>query len=783
MTEKIGLEAFLELAGFSKAAAKYEQIVGKMGDVMQGFGLSAETAGKITDNLIPIVGGMGIAAAGAGVAIDTLKKSFEFAKEGAAIMQTKESFDNLMASMNMAPDILNQMRAASLNTVDDLTLMSSTMTLVAGTSDKLGSAMVNAAPELLRIAKAANKLNPSLGDTAFLYNSLATGIKRSSPLILDNLGLTVKVSAANEAYAKSVGKTVEELSAEEKQMALLEAALDAGSRMMEQAGGSAKSMADDFLEAETRIKNIGNELKTKAVPIWAGFLDILNQTVKGFQILGAAISGEIPAVDYFTIGLEYQRIAMEEGVEAAENYANAAIAAGGAAEYQAQKFEKSTAAVAYQYERLINVTNPSEYYKELGNEIDKVTVDTKDLEKAQKALEDVFRDVRKAYMEFASTVASGITEYRNLSNEAQKSSKKYEQALRDLASEGAKSLKEVQDGFEASLPDATTVADRMGMAEDAWDEWGLRIQDIIENGVESPWYAALREMGYAKPPDVGIAGWAEDLKQQFYMGQLPDLLPPEWAENVRQQQEEATRVVQAENAKRRAEAEAARQEELAREREARAQMMFELSLNLAEASGKLEAWAAQKFGPDWSEVMGYAGQLKELIEAGIIDIDAALQGMLTDVAVGIGTTLDETAKAAETNASKIEELFSRDLEAEASRLMPIEEIKQQWFGGVGEMYTYLEEEAPETPFDPILDNWYNVSSDIMTRTTLMGLDLTNTFGEIDTKWAGAVQEMARSMDTGASDIQKDWRDKVIKTIEQETPRRIVVTVETEVEGS
>ena len=73
------------------------------------------------------------AAAGASVAgaLYTLKKAYDFGKEGAAILQTRDSFDRLMASMGAGPDVLQRLQAASRGTVDDMTLMSSTMTLLA----------------------------------------------------------------------------------------------------------------------------------------------------------------------------------------------------------------------------------------------------------------------------------------------------------------------------------------------------------------------------------------------------------------------------------------------------------------------------------------------------------------------------------------------------------------------------------------------------------------------------------------------------------------------------
>ena len=204
----------------------------------------------------------GVAVAGSvAAAFYTLKKAYDFGKEGAAIAQTADSFDRLMASMGAGPGVLQGLRDASLGTVDDMTLMSSTMTLLAGTSQTLGMAMVDAAPRLMEIAKAANKLNPALGDTAFMYQSIATGVKRAQPLILDNLGIVVKVGEANEAYAASLGKTANELSAAEKQQALLNEVLRQGEVLIDQAGGTTESATDAYAEFKANIENTKDSMK------------------------------------------------------------------------------------------------------------------------------------------------------------------------------------------------------------------------------------------------------------------------------------------------------------------------------------------------------------------------------------------------------------------------------------------------------------------------------------------------------------------------------------------
>jgi len=104
--------------------------------------------------------------------------------------------------------------------------MSSVLTLSAGVSKEVATEFGKAAPKMAEIAKAAQKVNPALGDTAFLLDSLALGIKRGSKLILDNLGLNVSLGVAHEKFAKKVGKSTDELSSQEQVLAVLNEVLD-----------------------------------------------------------------------------------------------------------------------------------------------------------------------------------------------------------------------------------------------------------------------------------------------------------------------------------------------------------------------------------------------------------------------------------------------------------------------------------------------------------------------------------------------------------------------------
>lgn len=218
-------------------------------------------AGETNFSLGSLIGTYGKVAAAATAAGVAIKKGFEFAEAGAGLLQLEASFDGLNASMLRTPGLLNELKEASRGTISEAQLMQGVLKLVAGASEETSRAMSEASPRLLEIAKAAQKLNPTLGDTAFLYDSITTGIKRSSPMILDNLGIIVKVGEANEAYAAALGKTVEQLTAEEKQIALLNATLEAGDNLIAQAGGNIDSLTDRYTQLRVGIEEATDALK------------------------------------------------------------------------------------------------------------------------------------------------------------------------------------------------------------------------------------------------------------------------------------------------------------------------------------------------------------------------------------------------------------------------------------------------------------------------------------------------------------------------------------------
>lgn len=230
----------------------------RMKSELDGLSVTTEKTGINWSKLGTVVGAsIGVLVA-AGAAF---KELVETAREGAVIAQTGDSFKYLSESVIGIPDLLEQMRSAARGTITDMDLMASFMTLVAGTSDELGARLGQAAPQLLEIARAANVLNPTLGDTTFFFDSLARGIKRSETRILDNLGLVIKAGQANKIYAESIGKNVKELTAEEKQIALLNETLRVGQNLIQQLGADAQNLVDPYQQVQVAIENASNALK------------------------------------------------------------------------------------------------------------------------------------------------------------------------------------------------------------------------------------------------------------------------------------------------------------------------------------------------------------------------------------------------------------------------------------------------------------------------------------------------------------------------------------------
>ncbi|MDX2138336.1 MAG: hypothetical protein SF123_09605 [Chloroflexota bacterium] len=224
-----------------------------------------------------VVAGLALLAAGTVAAVAGLVK---LAERGAALPGIAQSFDVLTASVGMASSaMLNELRAAAGGVISDFELMKQTNFALAGATGEFATQFGQALPQLLAIARAQARATGQ--DFDYMFESLILGIKRSSPLIIDNLGFVLSESEAYQTYADSVGKTVEQLTAEEKQIAVLNAVLASGQTALDMYGNLQETAAEKAARFNTTLTNIFDQLGVMVQPIYSAVLDALNGLLNG----------------------------------------------------------------------------------------------------------------------------------------------------------------------------------------------------------------------------------------------------------------------------------------------------------------------------------------------------------------------------------------------------------------------------------------------------------------------------------------------------------------------
>ncbi len=214
---------------------------------VESFGTQA--IDQFKSGLLGIVGPAAIASA----AIAAIPAALNLAQSSAKIDATRQSFDNLAKSVNTTGDtLLTKLHAAAQGTVSDAALIQAANSGLLLTQGKIAGDL----PRILEIARAAAQATGD--DVDFVFNSLVTGIARGSPKVIDNAKITLDASAAFETYAKSIGKSADQLTAAEQQQATLNAVLVAGTQLIASAGPAADTDAAAFARFGATIENIKN---------------------------------------------------------------------------------------------------------------------------------------------------------------------------------------------------------------------------------------------------------------------------------------------------------------------------------------------------------------------------------------------------------------------------------------------------------------------------------------------------------------------------------------------
>jgi len=249
--ERMGVEA---PANIRKLANELTQAAGaarKLETASSGIG------GNLSKGLGALAGGLGIGVgAGAGLAAITAIGGAlrDVAAEAVKLGPLQQAFERLQGGATKASQTLTDMLTSTRGLVADIDLLRAS-----NQATQLGLTAMGV--NISTLAGAAVTLGRAVGnDATQSINDLIGAIGRGSTEVLDNLGITLKVSEAQEIYAERLGKTTAQLTDQEKKQAFVTIG-------MERAAAKAKELGEQELTAAENATRIATAISDVAVEI------------------------------------------------------------------------------------------------------------------------------------------------------------------------------------------------------------------------------------------------------------------------------------------------------------------------------------------------------------------------------------------------------------------------------------------------------------------------------------------------------------------------------------
>lgn len=207
-----------------------------------------------------------------GITLMLVKKAYDMAKQGAEKVDIEATLSKQFVDFE---GIMQRTARATRGTVDELTMLKS-----AALMSSFDLPINNLDQQMELVAKMAIRTGQS---TDYLMESLARGTSRLSPLILDNLGIQIKLTDAYDAYALSLGKSASALTDLERREAVMNVVLN---KMTDKTQGIS---LDDSTKAA--VDRLGASFKDVFTDIGGGLATLAYQMNIGGQKVRASLGG------------------------------------------------------------------------------------------------------------------------------------------------------------------------------------------------------------------------------------------------------------------------------------------------------------------------------------------------------------------------------------------------------------------------------------------------------------------------------------------------------------
>ena len=167
---------------------------------------------------------------------------------------------NLGKNAGFGADSLEKFREATNGTVTDTELLTNA-------NNALLLGIADSDDQMAQLFDTAQRLGKAMGvDTQFAVQSLTVGLGRQSKMILDNLGIMVDATSAQENLANSLDKTVSQLTEEERKRAFVNEAMRQAKVAVEELGDEQLGLNEQQQQFDVAITNLSNALGEKFTP-------------------------------------------------------------------------------------------------------------------------------------------------------------------------------------------------------------------------------------------------------------------------------------------------------------------------------------------------------------------------------------------------------------------------------------------------------------------------------------------------------------------------------------
>jgi len=267
---------------------------------LKGVGKAGKDMGLSLDKALGSVAGLAGGFFAAQGLINALKKSIELAGRFQGV---SAGFENLTAQAGFSTDTFKKLNDALDGTANSIDIMRQ-----ANNAMLLG--IFDSEDQMAEMFDIAQRLAQALGkDTTFGIESLVTGLGRQSKLMLDNLGIMIDTNKAYEDFAISMGKTVKQLTDQERKQAFVNATMKSARELSAGLGEETATLNTEMAKLNTILDEMAigvGEALTPNLEETSIVIDNLQrlftaENAEAFttQLLNVAggLAGMIPGVD------------------------------------------------------------------------------------------------------------------------------------------------------------------------------------------------------------------------------------------------------------------------------------------------------------------------------------------------------------------------------------------------------------------------------------------------------------------------------------------------------